>query len=210
MGVERTEIPTLINLKLYFSNISEEKMKILDLGCGKMKIKGFIEGDVVVGLDSRKLPGVDVVWNIEETPLPFSNNEFDYVNCSHILEHVQNFIPLMEELYRIIKNKGVIHIEVPNYRSEGAFTDPTHKRFFTLNTFNYFTEDLPLSTLNYYSTARFEIISKKKRVNGRKLNLVTSLIKNEGLNWLAKKIILTLVGKSNEYNLIFDLQKKER
>ena len=51
-------------------------MKILDIGCGKNKIKGM-KGDIVIGLDSKKLKGVDIVWNLEKTLLPFKNNYFN-------------------------------------------------------------------------------------------------------------------------------------
>lgn len=178
-------------------------MKILDLGCGKNKIKPFGENDVVIGLDSIKLKGVDVVWDLEKTPLPFKTNEFSYIYCSQVLEHVHNFIPLVEELHRITKKGGLVHVEVPSYKSSMAFTDPTHKRFFTFKTFDYFTEE---ANLNYYSKDRFEIESRKKRYSGRKLDNATGWIKNVFLNSLAKAVIMTLVGKRNEYSLIFDLK----
>jgi hypothetical protein len=43
----------------------------------------------------------------------------------------------------------------------GACMDPTHVRFFTEHTFDYFTEDgtMWLSAYNYYSHARFKILS---------------------------------------------------
>jgi predicted SAM-dependent methyltransferase len=131
-------------------------MKILDLACGKRKFKN--ENAVVIGLDKVKLPGVDIIWNLEKTPLPFSDNEFDIVYARHILEHIRNFFSLMEELHRITKKDGKIIVRVPHFSNQYAFVCPDHKRFFALNSFDYFT---PNNRENYYSKARFKIIKKR-------------------------------------------------
>lgn len=67
----------------------------------------------------------------------------------------------MEELWRVCRPGGLVHILVPYYNAAGAFQDPTHVKFFTERTFEYFTEDgaTDLSQYNYYSHARFEIVS---------------------------------------------------
>jgi ubiquinone/menaquinone biosynthesis C-methylase UbiE len=124
-------------------------MKILDLGCGKNKHKGAI------GFDVKKLPGVDIMGSIDEV-LPFRNNKFDIIYCSHIMEHCkkEKFIQLMEEIHRISKPNGLVNIIVPYYTSKDSFTDPTHNIFFTEHTLDYFIENHPL---NYYAKARFKI-----------------------------------------------------
>ena len=109
-------------------------MKILELGCGNSKTKGAI------GLDSSKLPGVDVVWDLEKTPLPFKDGEFDEVRAYHLLEHIHNFLLLMKEINRITRKGGKVHIKVPFYSAWGQFNDPTHVRFFTPFTFEYFNK----------------------------------------------------------------------
>jgi len=109
-------------------------MKILELGCGNSKTKGAI------GLDSSKLPGVDVVWDLEKTPLPFKDGEFDEVRAYHLLEHIHNFLLLMKEINRITRKGGKVHIKVPFYSAWGQFNDPTHVRFFTPFTFEYFKQ----------------------------------------------------------------------
>lgn len=116
----------------------KERMKVLDIGCGHSKSRSENSYGVVVGLDFAKLPNVDVVWNLEKTPLPFKDNEFNKIIAHHVLEHIQNFVPLMNELWRVTKDEGEINIKVPFYSSWGQFNDPTHVRFFTPFTFNYF------------------------------------------------------------------------
>jgi len=126
--------------------------KILDLGCGRKKHKGS------VGLDKYNIPGVDIVHNMEKTPLPFNDNEFDCVIANHVLEHIENFFPLMEELWRITKPGGRIKIWVPHAMGVGAYSHPDHKRFFIHSSFIYFS---PKSDKNYYSKARFEILKSE-------------------------------------------------
>ena len=123
-------------------------MKVLDLGCGKRKLPGAI------GIDNNPKSDADVIHDLNTCPYPFGDNEFYEINCDSILEHLDNFFHVMEELYRITVPGGIIHIKVPYYTSFDAFTDPTHKHFFTSRSFDYFREDF---TYNYYTTARFTI-----------------------------------------------------
>lgn len=122
----------------------------LNLGCGKKKLKGYLNCDI------SKEVNPDKIVNLEKK-LPFESNSFIEVRVDNVLEHVNNFIYLMEEIWRVSKPNAVIIINVPYFRSYHAFADPTHKRFFAFKTFEYFTE---FSELNYYSKARFKIISK--------------------------------------------------
>ena len=124
----------------------------LNLGCGNNILAGYIN------IDKIRLEGVDLVLDLEEHTLPLADNSVSEVICDHILEHINNFIPLMEELYRVCANKAVIHVFVPNFKYEAAFRDPTHVRFFTEHTFDYFSAD---NMYNYYTTARFKVLSTK-------------------------------------------------
>jgi len=124
----------------------------LHLGCGNDIKKGFIN------LDSVKLPGVDIVHNLDKFPWPFKDNSFDYILSISTLEHLENLIKTMEEIHRICKNNAIIEIIVPHFSSMGAFKDPTHKHFFTYYSFNYFIDK---NNYNFYSKARFKILKRK-------------------------------------------------
>jgi len=127
----------------------------LYFGCGKHRIKGFI------GIDKIKTEAVDIILDMNVFPYPFRNDSIEKVNLINILEHLANTVSVMEEIWRICKNEALVTIGVPYYNSPGAFMDPTHVSFFTEHTFDYFTEDgvTWLSEYNYYSHARFRIIS---------------------------------------------------
>lgn len=108
--------------------------KKLNLGCGKDIKEGYIN------LDSAKIPGVDVVWDIEKLPLPFGDAEFDEVLANDILEHVE-YIPVLRDILRILKPGGVLKARVPHFTSKNNFADPTHKKLFSVVTFDFFSKN---------------------------------------------------------------------
>lgn len=63
-----------------------------------------------------------IVSNVEK--LPFKDKEFDYVICSHVLEHVDNPGLALEELFRVAK---MGYIEVPSFISELQSSKVSHK-----------------------------------------------------------------------------------
>jgi SAM-dependent methyltransferase len=105
----------------------------LNIGCGNNILPGW------VNLDISALPGVTVVHNIEQLPLPFSDAAFDEVLCQDILEHVE-YIPILREILRIMKKDGILRIRVPHFTSKHNFIDPTHKKMFSINTFDFFVK----------------------------------------------------------------------
>jgi SAM-dependent methyltransferase len=105
----------------------------LNIGCGR-DIK-----DNYVNLDIANLEGVDVVHNLEQLPLPFSDDHFEEILCKDVLEHVE-YIPLLKELHRILKKDGKLVIRVPHFTSWNNFGDPTHKKQFSHSTFGFFVK----------------------------------------------------------------------
>ena len=58
-----------------------------------------------------KSPLADIKANIYN--LPFKDNSFDLILCNHVLEHVENDYKALNELYRVIKNKGMLIAQIP-------------------------------------------------------------------------------------------------
>ena len=102
-------------------------MKILDLGCGENKVEG------AVGLDNIALSEVDIVHDLLHFPYPIKANSFDTIYLRHVIEHfnIDRINKIMNECYRILKKDGQLYINVPHVFSIAAFTDPTHKQYFT-------------------------------------------------------------------------------
>lgn len=106
----------------------------LNLGCGGDIKKGWINLDFTEG------EGVDIVHDLNILPLPFEDEKFDYVLCQDILEHI-DFIPLIDDIYRLLKINGNLRIRVPHFLSKLNFEDPTHKHLFSVRTFDYFIKN---------------------------------------------------------------------
>ncbi len=54
---------------------------------------------------------VDVKADIQQ--LPYANNEFGFISCDHVLEHVHDYAAALKELYRVVKIGGCVEITVP-------------------------------------------------------------------------------------------------
>lgn len=97
-----------------------------------------------VNLDAVQLDGVDVVHDLDCYPWPFEDQSQDEVWAESVFEHVTDSVAFMRECWRILKPGGLLHLVVPHWQSENAFTDPTHKRFPTERTFDYWCEGTAL------------------------------------------------------------------
>lgn len=48
--------------------------------------------------------------------LPFDDNQFDFVMCNTVLEHVADVAKSVSEMVRVCKIGGLVHIQTPEYR----------------------------------------------------------------------------------------------
>ena len=121
----------------------------LDIGCGISKREGFM------GIDIIPLNGVDLVHDLNHFPYPLKSNSASEVWMDNVLEHLENPIKVVEEVFRICKNKAKITVSVPYFRSWYATIDPTHRNYFGVNWFNYFDPTHVFCKKFQYSKARF-------------------------------------------------------
>lgn len=112
------------------NNNLNKNLKI-NLGGGPNKKEGFIN------IDHLPLPEVDIVANLEKG-IPLEDNSVIQVEALSILEHLSDTCFIMEEIYRVCAKDAKVIITVPYLKSTAAFKDPTHKRFFSERTFEYF------------------------------------------------------------------------
>jgi predicted SAM-dependent methyltransferase len=129
----------------------------LDLGCGLNPKEGHEGVDLYGDKAKHKV-------DLFKFPWPFKDNSVDEIHASHLLEHVparevelqdltsayagaKQFLgqdmlfAFMDECWRIMKPDAWMHVIVPSGRSNRAFWDPTHRRFFMQETFLYFAAD---------------------------------------------------------------------
>jgi SAM-dependent methyltransferase len=112
-------------------------MKILDLGCGPNKYKSDNPEDEVVGLDYVKLPGVDIVADMDDG-IPLPDNSVDMVVSSFAMGHVKNFFFVMDEIFRVCKPGAPVRIKEAFYSSERQWNNPTQLQFFSPRTFEIY------------------------------------------------------------------------
>lgn len=133
------------------------------MGCGFDIKEGY------VNLDMRKKEGVDVVHDLNKFPYPFKDNTFDYIYCVRTLEHLDDIVRIMEEVYRILKPGGRIFVRVPYFNHFNTYRDFTHRHAFTLDSFDAFSVDYKITidpngkggNTYFYSDKRFKIVKKE-------------------------------------------------
>jgi SAM-dependent methyltransferase len=113
---------SLIILCKLFKPHLVSKMKVLDAGCGHGnyiidEYRSRIHQAVGVDIDRqavRKNVCLDkvVIANLED--LPFEDEYFDVVLSLWVLEHLENPLPVLSQLYRILKKRGVFIFVTPN------------------------------------------------------------------------------------------------
>jgi len=110
--------------------------KVLDAGCGKgefMELNPYKAE--IYGIDinketviEAKEKGLNIQFADVNRKLPFTDSSFDAINCSHVLEHLEDGTNTISEFKRILKDKGILVISVPNFSFKKFYADYTHKR----------------------------------------------------------------------------------
>lgn len=103
----------------------------VDLGCGSVKTFGFI------GVDAIPYPGVDHVLNFAKDGLTrFPESSVDMMRTIDFIEHIEDKVFTLEQIYRVLKHNATVYIQVPSTDGRGAFQDPTHVSFWNENSFH--------------------------------------------------------------------------
>jgi len=96
--------------------------RILDIGSGNgsliKKISTTIDCetyacDCTSNLMKLEDQVVDIV-DLNSDLLPYADDFFDVVLCTEVIEHLENFRSLVREIYRVLKNHGVVILTTPN------------------------------------------------------------------------------------------------
>lgn len=127
----------------------------LNVGCGHLAREGW------VNLDIAALPGVDLVHDLDSGPLPAADGAFDEIECMDVLEHVRELPDVMRELHRVLAPGGRLVIEGPHFTSYTWPTDPTHRRAFAINTFEFFCGQ-GIHDRDYYFDFRFSQVAVRR------------------------------------------------
>lgn len=159
----------MAKIKIYHFNSKRGIM--LDVGCGNDKHEGC------VGLDIRKLPGVDIVHDMEKTPYPLEDESCLSIIARHVVEHINphkhGFIKVMDEWWRLMKPEGRLMITTPYAGSVGFWADPTHCNGLNEVTITYFCPQHPGKLYYFYQPKPWRIIANAWNSHGN-LEIVLS------------------------------------
>ncbi len=113
---------------------------VIDLGCGFGQFMEFAPSNIsVTGINlndeeikvARK-KGLKVV-KADCRKLPFKPKSIDGVNCSHLIEHIDDPTTLLREAHRVLKKGGTIVVRTPDFLRyfDNFYDDPSHINPFT-------------------------------------------------------------------------------
>ena len=127
---------------------------IIEIGCGERK-----QDPNSIGIDIVDGEAVDIVADASRG-LSFLPDEcVDEVHAYHVIEHFPDTVQTMQEIYRVLKSGGRFIGSVPHFSNPYYYSDPTHKTFFGLYTFSYFTKEQPFrrKVPSHYTQLDFKI-----------------------------------------------------
>lgn len=154
----------------------------LDAGCGHHKTPG------AVGMDRRKVEGIDVVHDIEDFPWPFPDELFDRIIMSHVIEHInpKYGVEVIEECWRVMKVGGILCLAMPYAGSEGHWQDPTHIKPWNRDTAWYFDPSHPSRLYDVYRPKPWKIEGNSYQMCGNLEIVMRKIDVNTGALAFAK------------------------
>lgn len=103
----------------------------LNLGCGDLVLDGWVNTDIVPG------PGIDVVHDLDVHPWPWPYGSASAILAHDIYEHVNDPLGFMLQCWRVLEAGGSLSIKTTHWQGASCYDDPTHRRFLTERSFDY-------------------------------------------------------------------------
>lgn len=140
---------------------------VLDVGCfglaqRELSRKLGLTGHRHHGIDYTDYPSVppDFIYkkaDLNRDPIPFGDDQFDLVVCSHVLEHLIQPVDFLGECVRVCKPGGLIYVCTPSERSQWLPGMPfAHDKFFSLSFYDDPTHlGRPWSPQSLFRLARY-------------------------------------------------------
>ncbi len=125
---------TLNAFEKLFANAPPENRKVLVVGAADgVEVEYFLDkGFEVVGVDmsdsqfkARDNKNLNLI-KCDMHEICFPNDTFDLVYCCHVYEHAVSPMIALDEMRRVLKNKGLLFISTPLSNEKWHIQDPTH------------------------------------------------------------------------------------
>ncbi|MCY9514122.1 class I SAM-dependent methyltransferase [Paenibacillus apiarius] len=146
-------------MEIIESNSGFDTGNILDIGCAKgsllkvAKERGWktygIEVSALAGGDAEQ-HGVILIGDVLEQLERFEKENFDVVSMIDTLEHLKSPRATLQKIYSVMKNGGLVYIEVPNVE---AGLDEMSRHFYL---FSFETMEKMLSSIGFNKVEQIE------------------------------------------------------
>lgn len=138
----------------------------LNLGCSDEVIPGYIgvdiapPADLIVDLSGGPVPRImPTLWEVEKywlaydpLPWPWRDSTIEAIRAYDVFEHLADKIRTLNEAWRVLEPGGLLDFAVPcvyipdsdgspGRVNPGAFADPTHRSYWTLDDRYYYCEE---------------------------------------------------------------------
>lgn len=121
----------------------------LNLGCGAKILTGYVNVDNNPVLADKRI----VRHDLERFPYPFNDSQFDEILLDHVLEHLENPLAVLTEVYRIGKNGCRVIVNCPHFSYN--WVHPLHKSPISSWLFSYLNTD----NLEHYGNTKYIVES---------------------------------------------------
>jgi len=153
-------ISTIINEKVKIAR------KVLDVGCETIENKDYFMNYNIEWYGMDVIPKEDIIKG-NMNNIPFSDNSFHFIFCSHAFEHTDNPIQTLKEFKRTLKAGGILFMTTPY---------PTLTQIFAMNKQHLFclTQHQIEKLLYYCNLAPIELyIIKPNEDDQNTWNIIT-------------------------------------
>lgn len=95
----------------------------------------FIPGFKNIDISSN----AEIVLDVGKEPLPFDDSSVDLVYSYHTIEHVPDYLFVMKQIFRVLKDGGTLLMGVPYVTlTEYNLVNPYHLHHFNEHSFSFF------------------------------------------------------------------------
>ena len=121
--MEKVDLRHMTALRIVKENFGETPMKHLDVGAGSGVMIDLFRKEL--GCESRACDFTDELSQLDDlkvdvvdlnraSSLPYDNESFDVATMLEVIEHIDGFRWIVEEMFRILKPGGLCILSTPN------------------------------------------------------------------------------------------------
>lgn len=170
----RGKVQILFSLKFLFKNIKSKKILDIGFGTGDMLMRLAEKGADCYGVETvdsailmlKKISKYPLkLFKADARTLPFEDDYFDLVICSHVIEHIADDKAVLSEIRRVLKGSGIAVIMVP---STGSGRNNLHYREYSPEMLRELIDNWQVLLMRFYGSRLLQLaLGFKARLSDR-------------------------------------------